>query len=76
VTIPLERTRALIETKQFLEQLLVPEDSPGVPDWAREQARKLLRHYPTYSNIEFAHRVLPHLYGPVPPESILGDSGE
>jgi len=67
MTIPFERTRALIETKQFLEQLLVPEDSPGVPDWAREQARKLLRHYPTYSNIDFLHRVLPHLYAPIPP---------
>jgi len=76
VTMPFERTRALIETKQFLEQLLAPEDSPGVPDWAREQARKLLRHFPTYSNIEFAHRVLPHLYGPVSPDSLLADAGD
>jgi hypothetical protein len=76
VTIPFERTRALIETKLFLEQLLDSKESPRVPAWARERARKLLRHYPTYSTIELAHKALPHLYGPVPPFSRLHGSGD
>lgn len=74
MTMPYERTRALIETKLFLEQLLDRTESPRVPTWARERARWLLRHYPTYSNIEIAHKALPHLYGPVPPFSRLHGS--
>lgn len=76
MTTPYERTRALIETKHFLEQLLVPKESPRVPAWARERARKLLRHYPMYSNIELAHKALPEFYGPVPPFSRLRGSAE
>ena len=71
MTIPYERTRALLETKTFLEQLLDPAASPRVPRWVREAARSLLLHYPDYANIELAHKALPHLFGPVPPFSRL-----
>lgn len=69
MTIPYERTRALIETKQFLQELTDPSATPRVPKTVREAARKLLRHYPSYSDVELAHKALPHLYGPVPPFS-------
>lgn len=71
MTIPYERTRAIIETKQFLQELTDPSATPRVPKSARETARKLLRHYPQFSEIELAHKALPHLYGPVPPFSRL-----
>jgi hypothetical protein len=76
VTIPFERTRALIETKHFLQRLLDPKESPRVPRWVRGKARSLLRHYPTYADIELAHNALPEWYGPVPPFSRLHGSDE
>ena len=69
MTIPYERTRAILETRTFLQHLLDPVASPRVPRRVREAARALLLHYPDYSSIELAHKALPHLFGPVPPFS-------
>ena len=66
MTIPYERTRALLETKIFLQQLQDPKLTPRVPASVRETARELVRHYPSYSDVELAHKALPHLYAPVP----------
>lgn len=71
MTIPYERTRALIETKSFLQELQDPKLTPRVPAAVREIARKLLLHYPSYADIELAHKALPMRYGPVPPFSRL-----
>ena len=46
MTIPSERTRAVLRTEQFLLRL-VDRKSPRVPTWVREEAKHLLRHYPT-----------------------------
>ena len=51
MTIPYERTRALIETYELLKRLQDPQATPRVPRWLREEARKLLRHYPNYATI-------------------------
>ena len=66
---PHQRTRALIETKLYLQELQDPKLTPRVPAAVREIARKLLRHYPSYSDIELVHKALPLFYGPVPPFS-------
>lgn len=76
MTIPYERTRALIETYELLKRLQDPQETPRVPGWLREEARTLLRHYPNYAAIEMAHKALPHLYGPVPPFSRLNASAD
>lgn len=76
MTIPFERTRALIQTKEFLQALLDPTETPRVPKALRDQAKRLLRHYPTYFDLEKAHRALPELYGPVPPFSRMTASAE
>lgn len=76
MTIPFERTRALIQTRELLKRLEDPTETPRVPRWLREEARALLRHFPDYSAIEMAHKALPHLYGPVPPFSRLAGSPE
>jgi hypothetical protein len=47
MTIPLERTNAVVNTEQFLVELLDPKKTPRVPRYIREQAHRLLRHYPT-----------------------------
>lgn len=76
MTIPFERTRALVETKQFLKELIDPSATPRVPKTVREIARKLLRHYPSLRDIELAHKELPHVYGPVPPFQRLSGGRE
>ena len=67
MTVPFERTRALIETKSFLLKLVDTKLLPCVPKSVRQHAKYLLRHYPSYADIELAHKALPDYFGPVPP---------
>ena len=47
MTVPIERTNAVIRTQKFLLDLLDPKKTPRVPRLIRQDARNLLRHYPT-----------------------------
>ena len=47
MTVPVERTNAVIWTESFLVDLMDPKTTPRVPKAIRDQARRLLRHYPT-----------------------------
>jgi hypothetical protein len=47
MTVPVERTNAVIRTQKFLFDLLDPKITPRVPLSVRKEARNLLRHYPT-----------------------------
>jgi hypothetical protein len=47
MTIPVERTNAVIFTESFLLRLLSPKETPRVPKAVRQEAKHLLRHYPT-----------------------------
>lgn len=71
MTIPYERTRAVVQTRELLKRLLDPKATPRVPRWLRGQAETLLRHYPTFADIERVHRDVPDLFGPAPPFSRL-----
>ena len=75
MTIPFERTRALVQTKEFLEAMLDPKQTPRTLRWMRGKAKALLRHYPGLSEINIAHEALPDEFGPVPPFSRLSGSG-
>ncbi len=46
MTVPVERTNAVINTEKFLYDLLDSKKTPRVPKSIREQASRLLRHYP------------------------------
>jgi hypothetical protein len=76
MTIPFERTRALVQTKQFLEAMLDPKETPRVPRWMRGRAKALLRHYPGLCEIEMAHKALPEEFGPVPTFSRLSGTAD
>lgn len=65
MTEPHRRTRALLKTRVFLEQLSCPADTPRVPAHVRAFAKQLLRDYPTHDDIETAHQALPDVFGPV-----------
>jgi hypothetical protein len=76
MTIPFERTRALLQTRELLRQLKSPSETRRIPRWLREQAKALATHFPTYADVEQAHQALPELYGPVPPFSRLSGTGD
>jgi len=47
MTLPDERYRAVIETAKFLQALSYSSEIKRVPLAVRQQARSLLRHYPS-----------------------------
>ena len=49
MTMPAERTRNVLQAGAFLRELAA---SKAVPKSIREEAYRLLRHYPTVSDIE------------------------
>jgi hypothetical protein len=52
MTMPDERANAVLNTEQFLIQLLNPQLTPKVPKPIRQMAGRLLRHYPTRFDLE------------------------
>ena len=66
MTVPTERTRALIYAHAFLKDLLNPAITPRVPKDVRDTAKWLLRHYPDPGTVQYAHNVCPVLFGPLP----------
>jgi hypothetical protein len=52
VTVPIERKNAVIYTEKFLLNLVNPKVTPRVPKSVREEARRLLRHYPSQFDMD------------------------
>ena len=65
MTQPHQRTRALLKTIRFLDELTRPGDTPRVPAHTQDTARQLLLHFPGFDEIEAAHKALPEVFGPV-----------
>lgn len=65
MTIPLERTRTVIGTREFLRALMNPKETPRVPLAVRQQARSLLKHYPSRWDIERLAAILPTSWGKI-----------
>jgi hypothetical protein len=63
MTLPDERYRAVLQTADFLLQIAAhPKLYPGVPRKVREEARALLRHFPTYYDLKQMERACPELF--------------
>lgn len=63
MTTPEERTRAVLEAREFFHDLARPQVTPGVPEEVRRQARWFLRHYPSASELSLMHQALPRWFG-------------
>ena len=46
MTLPIERTNAVLNVEQFLMDLCNSKKTPRVPGEVRQRARSLLKHYP------------------------------
>ena len=53
MTLPYERTRAVLSTQDFLLRLASPHEGgiKGIRREVREEARRLLRHYPLWFDL-------------------------
>lgn len=51
MTLPIEKYSAMMSAKRFLRALLDPKETPRVPREVREQARRVLKHYPAIFEI-------------------------
>lgn len=54
MTLPCERTRAIIQTEAFLNEL---SKDKTLPDEKRQEARRLLRHYPSRKEVLLAAEI-------------------
>ena len=51
MTLPHEESHALLQTREFLFDLLNPKENPRVPKAIRLKARALVKHYPYIDRI-------------------------
>lgn len=65
MTLPDERTRAVLYAKEFLRDLLDAKKTPRVPRTVRERARNVLKHYPADYEIQALYKKTPRLFGKV-----------
>lgn len=52
MTLPFERTRAVVNVEQFLMDLCDPQRTPKIPKEIRRRAGSLLKHYPSKFDME------------------------
>jgi hypothetical protein len=65
MTLPAQRTRAILWVRRFLLSLLDPRETPRVPRPIRDEARRVLRHYPLEHDIQRAATEAPDTFGQV-----------
>lgn len=63
MTIPSERTRAVLATREFLEALANSELTLGISEEMRYAALALLRHYPDKEDMRIAALACPLWFG-------------
>lgn len=64
MTMPDERTRAIVYAQEFLHDLLDPKKTPRVPREVRRRALRVLRHYPYPFYLNMAAKHVPDIFGP------------
>ncbi|WP_208457074.1 BPSL0761 family protein [Burkholderia vietnamiensis] len=64
MTMPDERTNAVIETWEFLQLLAASDDAASSAD-IREIAMRLLRHYPSDVDLDISAVALPGVWSPL-----------
>ena len=62
MTLPDERYRAVMQTAKFLESLSYSSETKRVPLAVRQEARRLLRHYPNEWDMKAAEQLAPQVF--------------
>ena len=75
MTLPMERTNSVTTARDFLVRLSSPyveNGIKGIRKEVREEARRLLKHFPTTVDIAQASDQCPHVFGQPPRSSESG----
>ncbi len=64
MTMPFERTRAVLQTRDFLQWVMSADATAETFTQAKREARTLLRHYPSSIDLHLAHLACPAWFGP------------
>jgi hypothetical protein len=64
MTLPDERYRAVLAAQNLLIRLMDPKETPRVPKEIRQQARHVLRHYPSPWDMDRASEGAPDIFQP------------
>jgi hypothetical protein len=64
MTIPYERTRAVVETRRFLKELAEGRLVHASPERLQQYAVSLLRHYPSRGDMHLTASALPAWWSP------------
>jgi hypothetical protein len=59
VTLPDERYRSVVQTRRFLLKILT---TPRVPKAVKDEARSMLRHYPSDWDMQRTARMAPDMF--------------
>jgi len=77
MTMPFERTRAVLQTREFLQWVMSADATAEMFMQAKREARTLLRHYPSSIDLHLAHLACPmwfgatlELKGSMPPDEV------
>ena len=62
MTLPDERYRAVMQTARFLQALSHPSELKRVPLAVRQEARALLRHYPSEYDMKKTSQTSPDIF--------------
>ena len=57
MTLPHEEALAIARVRQFMYDLMNPKATPKVPKAIRQQARRIMKHYPILPSLDCAHRM-------------------
>jgi hypothetical protein len=63
MTIPIERSYAIQNVREFLYSLLDPQMTPRVPKAIRQEARWHLKHFPSEVDMEATRKKCPEIFG-------------
>jgi hypothetical protein len=62
MTLPDERYRAVVQTAKFLQSLCYSSETKRVPLAVRQEARRLLRHYPSEYDMNKVSQTSPDIF--------------
>ena len=57
MTLPHEEALAIARVRQFMYELLAPKATPKVPKAIRQQARRIMKHYPILPSLKCAYKM-------------------
>lgn len=70
MTMPNERTRSVLQTRRFLEELAGAKVM-GIPEEVRVEARRLLRHFPDTYDLELSAEACPDRWARLVPKQLF-----